>query len=144
MSDKGPGRPSEYDPSFVQKVDEYLATCVDAEREVKGKGEGYAIIVRLPKLEGFARFLNVSRQSLNNWAEQHPEFLDALERIKIEQKERLIDNGLSGDYNPTIAKLVLSSDHGMAEKSDVTSDGEKLQSGFIYMPAKKPEGADAA
>lgn len=119
------GRPSEYDPSFVPKADEYLESCVDVERKTD---KGYAVIVRLPKLEGFARYLGVSRQTLHNWADAHPEFLDALERIKIEQKERLIDNGLSGDYNATIAKLVLSSDHDMREKSDTTTAGQPIGS----------------
>jgi len=37
--------------------------------------------------------------------------------------------GLSGDYNSTIAKLVLSSNHGMAEKQehDHKNDGGKFE-----------------
>jgi hypothetical protein len=52
-----------------------------------------------------------------------------LKKIKDIQRERLLYNGLSGDYNSTIAKLVLSANHGMSEKSEVdhTSKGESLR-----------------
>jgi hypothetical protein len=110
------GRPPEYDPAYCDRVDEYIAQCKTT------RTEDGVLLVDLPKLEGFAKFLGHSRQSLNNWAEQHPEFLDALDRIKAEQKSRLIDYGLAGTYNATITKLVLSSDHDVREKSERTVD----------------------
>lgn len=115
------GRPTKYDPSFVKKVDEYLKKCTD-------KRVGNRLKVKLPKREGFAIFLGVTRQTVDNWGEEHKEFFDALAKIDLEQKNRLFDNGLSGDYNSTIAKLILSSNHGMAEKSeqDLTSKGQKI------------------
>ena len=91
------GRPTEYDPSFCDRVEEYLAQCTD-ERQPNGLN-GSRLKVSLPKIEGFALFLGVSVKSLYNWADQNPEFLQALGRIKAVQKERLIDCGLSGDYN---------------------------------------------
>lgn len=127
------GRPSEYKAEFVAKADEYLKSCED----LRENGE---LKVKLPKIEGFALYLGVSKQSLYTWAEQHPELLDALEKIKAVQKEKLIDNGLSGAYNSTIAKLVLSSDHDMREKSEtgitVKKDGatalaDALMSGSV-------------
>jgi hypothetical protein len=106
------GRPSEYDPAFCDRAAEYVAQCKTIRKE-----DG-ALLVDLPKIEGFAKFLGVSKQTLHNWSEAHPEFVDALELIKNEQKSRLIDYGLAGTYNSTIAKLVLSSDHGMRERSE--------------------------
>ena len=120
------GRPSEYREIYISKVDEYLATCED---EYTGIGkDGLRLKVKLPTIEGFAQYLDVSKKSLYNWRDQHEEFLHALERIELEQKQRLLNCGLSGDYNPTIAKLVLSANHGMAEKSetDITSGGKSL------------------
>lgn len=104
----GPGRPSEYDPAFVAKVEEYIASCQD---DAHGN-------VNLPKREGLAKFFLVTRQTLDNWSKEHPDFFDALERLDAEQKERLIDRSLSSRYNPTIAKLLLSANHGMAEKTE--------------------------
>ncbi len=40
--------------------------------------------------------------------------------------QRLIDMGLSGVYNSTIAKLILSSNHGMRERLDKTSDDKPI------------------
>ena len=120
---KGPGgRPSEYDPSFVKKVDEYLANAVD--KVIAIPGTGFRTEVQLPKREGFAKYLGVTRQTLDNWSKEYPEFFDALERIDAEQKDRVINKGLSGDYNPTIAKLILSANHGMAEKSSQEISGK--------------------
>ena len=125
MSETRPvGRPSEYDPLFVERVDDYLAQCQDEEDEFhKTRGiqsDGYQRLVRvkLPTREGFARFIRKSVDALADWEREHAEFSGALRRIDIEQKQRLIENGLSGDYNPVIAKLLLSSNHGMADKQE--------------------------
>lgn len=132
-------RPIEYSEDYIQKVDEYLAVCQDEYAEfhkTRGdKSDSYdrLVKVKLPTIEGFALYIDVSVKSLYNWADNNPAFLQALERIKTVQKERLLSGGLSGDYNPMIAKLVLSSNHGMREKTDVTSDGKQLPTP-IYIP----------
>lgn len=126
------GRPTEYTEEYINKVDEYLAICIDEEREYhKTRGEksdSYErrLNVKLPTIEGFAKFLDVSKRVLYDWKDKYPEFLHALEKIESEQKTRLLDNGLSGDYNPVIAKLVLSANHGMKERSDVTTDDKPI------------------
>lgn len=117
------GRPSEYDPAFIDRVDDYLVTRQD---EVSYNGQAAVRKVRLPTIEGFARFIGVNKTTLYEWEKIHPQFSNALDVIRIEQQTRLLDNGLSGDYNSTIAKLVLSANHGMREKSDMTSDGKEM------------------
>lgn len=131
------GRPSEYDPVFAGMVDEYLAEATD--EIVPVPGSGFRTKVKLPKREGFAKFLGYPRQTLDNWAKEHEEFFDALARIDLEQKERVIDKGLSGDYNPTIAKLILSANHGMAEKSE----NKQEQSGTLTIITKVPDAGGA-
>lgn len=133
------GRPTKYKKSYIKKVDEYIESCQDEEKQVvKYEGEhstGYETkkIVKLPTLEGFAIYLNVSVDSLDRWAKEHKEFCGALKKITNEQKERLITNGLSGDYNPTIAKLILSANHGMREKKDLTSGDKPIKSNTIII-----------
>lgn len=118
------GRPSEYKPEYIEKVDEYLSRCEDYHEEFhKTRGaqsDSYerVKVVRLPKVEEFAAFIGVSKSTVYYWAESNPEFSDALEKILDAQKNKLIDKGLSGEYNSTIAKLMLSSNHGMAEKTE--------------------------
>ena len=129
------GRPTKYDPIFIEKVDEYLKENQDQWTEFhKTRGvhsdsyERY-VQVKLPTVEGFARYINVHKDTLYEWKGLYEEFSDSLDKIVEEQKRRLIDNGLAGTYNPVIAKLVLSANHGMAEKTeqDVTSKGEKIE-----------------
>jgi hypothetical protein len=132
-------RPSEYKAEYCQKADEYLEMCKDEMVQVVKQAnaeKGYEMFenklkVSLPTHEGFARFLNVCPKTLYNWADENDEFLQSLGKITIEQKERLLNSGLSGDYNPTIAKLILSSNHGMREKSDVTSDDKAITGNII-------------
>lgn len=127
------GRPTVYSEEIVKKAQEYLKNCNDEELELtKQVGDkGYTIYdyktkVHLPSIYGLARYLNVNRDTIYEWAKIHQELSDTLKEIEAEQAQRLIDNGLSGDYNSTIAKLMLSSNHGMKEKSDVTTNDKDL------------------
>ena len=122
-------RPSEYKEEYIGRVDEYLALNEDFVSEDLKK-----LTVNLPTVEGFAMFLDVSKKTLYNWEDEHDQFLHALDKIREEQRKRLLNKGLSGDYNSTIAKLILSSNHGMREKSDVTTDGKELPQPLLYVP----------
>ena len=67
----------------------------------------------------------MARNSLTNFGEQDAEFLSTLESIKAEQELLLISGGLGGDFNATIAKLMLTN-HGYSDKAQVdntSSDG---------------------
>ena len=118
------GRPLEYKPEYVNKVYEYLKLKNDEEIEFhKTRGENtnsYERIlkVNLPTKEDFALFIGVNKSSLYDWEELYPEFSNALDLITIHQRGKLINGGLSGTYNPTIAKLLLSANHGMKEKNE--------------------------
>ncbi len=131
------GRPTKYSEEILKKAQEYIASCVD--KVVMDKGKVIDIKVDFPTSEGLASHLDISRRTLYNWADEHKEFLHILEAVNSEQIKRLINRGLSGHYNPTIAKLVLAK-HGYKESSevDVTSGGEPIK-GFEYV---KPNEAN--
>lgn len=120
------GRPSEYSEEILIRARKYLDSCEDdTERvvEMANEEKGYEkyrnkLKVNLPSVVGLALHLQVARSTVYEWAEQHKEFSDILEDILAEQEKRLIENGLSGDYNPQIAKLVLGK-HGYHDKQDV-------------------------
>src|SRR3990167_2228111 len=119
------GRPTEYSEEYIKKIDEDLESRQDESVSmVKQSNEekGYEMYenklkVKLPTIEGFARFIDTDKGLLYDWEKIYPEFHHALSKIRVEQFERLINAGLSGDYNSNIAKLILSSNHGMSEKT---------------------------
>lgn len=107
------GRPSKYKEEFCDRVHDYLAENQDTRKN------SVLLTVQLPTIEGFADYLDVNKTTLYEWEKANPIFSNALDKIRHEQKKRLLNSGLSGAYNSTIAKLVLSANHGMAEKTEV-------------------------
>ncbi len=116
-------RPTVYNEGTVAKVESYLASC-----ELDGK---------LPTVEGLSLALDVTRKTVQNWAndENKPEFLRIFDRVKAEQAEKLLQKGLTGDYNATMAKMMLTH-HGYVERSQVdsvSSDGSMTPSDRIVI-----------
>ncbi len=116
------GRPTLYTPELLVKAKEYIDSCTD-----EMVGTVPKLKVRLPNKGGLARHLDVSRETLYAWAKEYPEFSDIMEQMGAKQEDALINNGISGDYNPTISKVLLTK-HGYTDKTetDITSKGESL------------------
>lgn len=126
------GRPTLYSEDILIKAKEYLDSCEDVEIErEQGQRTEYRLNVKLPTVQGLAVYLGVSRDTIYEWSTKYPEFSDTIELLNAEQGDKLINQGLAGNYNPTIAKLMLSSNHGMREKSDLTSNDEKIETPIL-------------
>lgn len=123
------GRPNKLTPELLQKAREYVASCVD-NIDKDDNGKIVNVDVNLPKAEGLAKCLGVRRETLYDWANKkspryNEEFSNILSEVNNSQIERLIDRGLAGQYNPTIAKLVLAK-HGYKDQQDITTGNEKI------------------
>lgn len=83
---------------------------------------------KLPTIEGYAIHLGVHRDTLYAWAKLNKEFSDTLRLIEHLQKEQLINDGIYGgkEVNATIVKLLLQNNHGMKEKTDVTTNNKDI------------------
>ena len=103
------GRPTLYNQEMLDKAKHYQENHIQ-------EGDN------VPSVEGLAYFLQVGKQTLYNWADEHEEFIDTLEGIKLKQAKMLINGGLEGDYNPTIAKLMLHN-HGYSDKQETAISG---------------------
>lgn len=133
------GRPTEYSEEILEKAEAYIQECQDEWDEfhkTRGdKSDSYERVlnVKLPTIEGLAVRLKLSRETIYDWETKYPDFSDILEELRAIQAERLLNMGLSGDYNPLIAKLVLSK-HGYIEKKDIdhTSKGKQI-GGFNFI-----------
>ncbi len=106
------GRPVEYNEEILKKAKKYIASCKDKDKEVN-----------IPTLEGLALYLKIHRDTIYAWRDDHEEFSDIVAEVMGEQGKRLINNGLAGKYNPTIAKLLLSK-HGYKEQIGLSGEGE--------------------
>lgn len=130
------GRPTDYSEEILTRSREYVESCEDTEEQqltglsMKGT-ELYKnkLKVNLPSIEGLALFLGISRDTIYDWEKQDDkkEFSYIVGDLRAKQAKALIDKGLSGDYNPTIAKVLLTK-HGYrdAVDTDITTKGEKL------------------
>jgi hypothetical protein len=109
------GRPTKYQESFIQEVDNYLQTT--------GREQ-----TSLPTKQGLALHLKVDEDTLNNWAKVYPKFFGALKKLMATQAKQLIDDGIYGgkEVNSTIVKLLLQNNHGMKERTDTTTNDKDL------------------
>lgn len=127
------GRPSIYNANVLIQTRKYLNSCKDKEEEFhKTRGEksdGFERIlnVKLPTIEGLAVFLHISRETIYAWCKEYTDFSDIIEELRTKQADALISNGLSGNYNSTIAKVLLTK-HGYKEGIEHGGeDGEPIK-----------------
>ena len=120
------GRPTKFSKKILIKTYKYIASCKDKEKRII-KSEGVAtttwdnhLDVNIPTIDGLARYLQIATQTVYDWKKKSLEFSDALGELKQLQSERLIKGGLSGRYNSTIAKVLLSANHGIHETKELT------------------------
>jgi hypothetical protein len=95
--------------------------------------DGLAHSKRLPQVDDLALTLHVHRDTLYEWANKNKEFSDTLMDLMQAQKVKLAQLGLEGRYNPTIAKMLLSANHGVIEKTaqDLTTNGKDLAPALV-------------
>lgn len=133
-------RPSKRDESFIEKAYEYIDQCIDEpfklvkSESTSNRWESTSrenkLRVKLPSIEWFGLYIGVAKSTLQEREKLHPKFSVALGDIKEAQREKLISNGASGIYNPTITKLLLSHNHGIKEttvQEHTWKDGDPIK-----------------
>lgn len=120
------GRPTKYTPELLEKAHSYIANW-------RTLGD------MIPSNEALARYIDINRSNLYEWAkhDDKQEFRDILDEINSLQRSELINNGLSGDFNAAITKLVLGK-HGFSDKvdSDITTKGDKIENNITVLPVQ--------
>ncbi len=106
------GRPPTYCSEIVEKAADYL---------VNYSSLGHMI----PSAAGLSLHLGVARSTVYEWADDPDkyEFSDIFHKIQATQEQLLVSNGLSGEFNAQITKLVLGK-HGYQEQTKTEHAGE--------------------
>ena len=111
------GRPTDYTPELLAKAQAY------ADGGWRDVGD------TVPTVAGLACELNISRDTCYAWGAdaQKSAFSDILNKIAQTQERTLVNNGLKGDYNAPIAKMMLTK-HGYSDKieQDHTSSDNSM------------------
>ena len=105
------GRTKKLTPTKFQDAENYLANYRD-----------FGDVI--PSAVGLALALNVAESTIYKWAQPDEEgkasdFSEILDRCRSQQHNRLLNGGISGAYNSTITKLMLTK-HGYTDKVDNT------------------------
>ena len=117
------GRPTKFSETYIKKAKAYVDSCEDTEVQiVSGESEKFTaykqkVKVSIPTVEGLSLYLGIHKDTIYEWEKKHQNFSDVINILRAKQVERLINNGLSGDYNPIIAKILLSK-QGYSEKTE--------------------------
>ena len=129
------GRPTIYTPDLIEETLVYLRDCPDT----------------VPSLAGLALCIGVRKKRLENWKsldvenldpEKYPRFeefrglLDARNEL---QERQALNQGATGEWNSSIAKLVLSK-HGYHDKQEHTLElGKSIVDIYARMLDSEPE-----
>lgn len=130
------GRPTKYSLDMVKKAEEYLALCIDEVEDYHAtrgeKSDSYKRIlnVNLPTIEGLALHLGIRKDTVFEWEKIHEEFSDFMVKLRNKQADVLQRKGLSGDYNPVIAKVLLTKHGYRDENAMVGKDGGAVKIQF--------------
>ena len=98
------GRPTKYKPQVFNQIKAYLALC--------GREN-----TSLPTIEGLANYLDITSETIREWAKIYPEFSLTIKKLADKQKQQLMDDGLYGgkEVNAAMAIFLLKVNHGMLE-----------------------------
>ena len=96
---------------------------LDTAREYLSEYESLGQIV--PSLAGLSKFIGASRSSVYLWKSSEgdifSQFSDICSEIMETQEKKLLNGGLSGDYAPTITKLMMTK-HGYTDKQEIQQE----------------------
>lgn len=104
------GRPTEWSEDVEDQAWKYIDDYADHQHAV-------------PSIVGLCSVLNRGKTTIYTWADDDTKnFRDILDAIKEKQELVTFNKALKGEYNATIAKLLLGK-HGYHDKQDTEHSG---------------------
>lgn len=113
------GRPSKYDPSYCEEV-------VELGKEGKS-------------LAQMCAHFDIARSTIDQWAEDNPEFSEALSRAKVHMQAKLEEMGFSGLANREFNAAVWKTTMQARFREDYTERREVDHKGQVVVIAPEAE-----
>lgn len=108
----GAGRPTKYKKQYCEDIVRFFDVPRTKSKKITHITKSgvttfdKTIPEDLPTLIAFAHKIGVTRSTLYQWAEDHPEFSDSLKKAVELSEDFLTKNGLDGYYQPNIFQLI--------------------------------------
>lgn len=125
------GRPTKLTDELMDKAKVYVQ-------------KDYLIDELIPTMQGLALYLGVSNKVLYNWRNENDEFLHIVEDLMDLQAKNLFRGGLTGDFNASITKLLLTK-HGFSDRVEQdlrSSDGTMQPTQIVLNGVRADERID--
>lgn len=112
------GRPTDYDPEYCKMLIDYFS--VKPYEKIGDRLEANDF----PTLAGFAISIDVDRNTLQNWAKKHKDFLSAYKRAKDYQENFLVHTAMKGLVNPAFAIFTAKNVIGWRDKVESLEESD--------------------
>lgn len=104
------GRPKELTKELMEAAEKYVYGEFTATGEI------------IPTVAGLAFHLGKSKATIYEYRDNDDKFRKIIDLLQARQEAALVNKGLSGDYNPTVCKLLLAR-HGYSDKAEIEYSG---------------------
>lgn len=106
-------RPTKYNRRVQSLADEYVDGGWRDDEDVV-----------IPTEAGLALILQVTRETVENWARDpsKPKFFLTISKLRVQREHLLANGGLSGKFQPRISQFLLSANHNYREKTEQQID----------------------
>jgi hypothetical protein len=118
-------RPTSYKEEYPELMLKFFS--VDC---VTYAARGDKRVTKFPTFERFAVLIGVHHQTLLNWCDANPLFLEAYKQCKEIQKDLLIEGGLAGHYNSAFAMFLAKNVTDLKDSVDHSHNHNPIQLSF--------------
>jgi len=149
---KKPGRPSTYKPEYPQQLIKFFNSFELTKQIIKKYTTKNGTIIeepiersnKIPTFQAFARSIETTSETLEEWAKKNVEFAEAYSRAKDIQKEFIFQNTLSGLYDSKFAQFFAKNCLGMKDQVAVEASGGLTLRIISFGEEKKPDKGEVS
>jgi hypothetical protein len=132
---RGRGQPTKYRKEYCDLLLKHFDLQPSREVETIKSGKNWEVREkkllpnRFPTFEDFAWNIGTVPQTLSEWANEHPDFWEAMTRAHAKQKSILMQGGLEGCYEARTVNFVGINCCGMSNRIEIDATvgaGERL------------------